>query len=99
MADNELRVDLNGYPLDLEDFANAVDLAAERETRTWLVDPEGKRIACLVPVDEAEESAARWDEFMGSMRSLVPVNAPADAAQKWRGDRRSADQHGEDRVS
>jgi hypothetical protein len=79
-------VDLNGDPLDPDGWQTALDLASDQGERVWVVNEQGKRLAALVPVDEAEESARRWDEYMASMRSLVPVNAPADAAGKWRRD-------------
>jgi hypothetical protein len=99
MADFTMVVDLNGDPLDPNGWQTALDLAADQGERVWIVNEQGKRIAALVPVDEAEESERRHEEFMASMRSLVPVNAPADAAGKWQRDRRTADQRGEDRVS
>ncbi len=82
-------VDLNGDPLDPDGWQTALDLAADQGERVWVVNEQGKRLAALVPVDEAEESERRHEEFMGSMRSLVPAN-------RGRG---TAGQHGEDRVS
>jgi hypothetical protein len=75
-------VDLNGDPLDPNGWQTALDLASDQGERVWVVNEQGKRLAALVPVDEAEESVRRHEEFMASMRSLVPA----------RKDRRTGDQ-------
>lgn len=49
----ELRLDSFGNA-DPSEFADAVDLASDQDTKTWILDTDGRRIAALVPVEVAE---------------------------------------------
>jgi hypothetical protein len=37
-----------------ENFADALDLASDQDQPTWITDPDGKRIAALVPAEVLE---------------------------------------------
>lgn len=92
----EMRVDANGFA-EPDTWADAVDLVADQGQRVWVLDPDGRRLGCLVPVDEAEDIERQWDERITSFRSVM-TGAPADTLRKVR-DARTPDQHGEDRTS
>jgi hypothetical protein len=79
MTDFTLTVDINGVPLDPDGWQNALDLAADQGERVWVANEQGKRLAALVPVDDAEDTERRHEEFMASMRSLVSVGRHAAA--------------------
>lgn len=49
----KLATDENGRP-DPGEFADALDAASDQDRSTWITDPDGKRIAALVPVDVLE---------------------------------------------
>lgn len=86
MADLTMVVDLNGDPLDPNGWQTALDLASDQGERVWVVNEQGKRLAALVPADEAEDTVRRHEEFLASMRSPAPVSKPG---------RHAAGQHGE----
>jgi hypothetical protein len=89
VTDRELNV--NEYRMAGEAYwdavADAIDLASDQDTTTWLTD-NGKRIAAIVPVDVAERAKTdpriNRDEpnlFIDSLnrRPFLPSQAALDA--------------------
>lgn len=50
----DLETEANGHLTDPGKFADALDLASDQDRSTWVTDPDGKRIAALVPVEVLE---------------------------------------------
>jgi hypothetical protein len=49
----ELVTDANGRP-DPDKFTDALDAASDQDRITWITDPDGRRIAALVPAEVAQ---------------------------------------------
>jgi hypothetical protein len=49
----ELVTDANGVPAPGK-FTDALDLASDQDQSTWVTDPDGRRLAALVPVEVLE---------------------------------------------
>lgn len=49
-----LATNVNGRLIDPDQFPDALDLASDQDKPSWIVDPDGKRIAALVPVEVLE---------------------------------------------
>ena len=75
MEDQELRQSRGGY-VNPDEFADAVDLASGQDTKTWIVDADGKRIAAIVPVDVAEAHEAAIDQVLHTSVGRPEVKYP-----------------------
>lgn len=50
----DLETEANGHLTDPGKFTDALDLASSQDQSTWVTDPDGKRLAALVPVEVLE---------------------------------------------
>lgn len=57
----KIATDAGGYLVDPDDFPDALDLARDQDQPSWVVDPDGKRVAALVPVEVLEFYQAATD--------------------------------------
>jgi hypothetical protein len=72
---SELTTGVNGE-VDAEHFADALDLASDQDRPTWVTDPDGKRIAALVPPEVLEFYQAATDPTVTPVgRHRVPEPA------------------------
>jgi hypothetical protein len=74
----ELSTDPNGMPYHPDEFADALDLASDQDTPTWITDYNGKRVAVLVPVEVLEFYLRATDPriiSVGRLRQAEPAQS------------------------